>query len=180
MAKHYANQAQQTNTLTARVGKMVDNGGNAVLRMNYTIKNIEKSFDEIAGAIKTIDQIAFQRNLYALNIIDEIALQTNLLASEATVKADRVMDVSKGFALVAEEVRNLAAHSAEAAKNITAIMEESASTGVDITHEVTKVLEEVMRNFGKTTGLVAKIATTLHEQNGHVKQTDIPLSRGMT
>ena len=175
MTKQNADNAQQANTLMSEACKTTGRGSDAVARMNNAINKIEKSSDKTAKAIKVIDEIAFQRNLFALNVIDEIAFQTNLLASDAAVKAARVGDASKGFAMVAEEIRNLATHSAEAAKNTAGMMEKSAKNGVDVTAEVTKVLEEIMQSFGRTTGLVAEIAATLQEQTEDIKQTNTSL-----
>ena len=132
-------------------------------RIDNAVEKIKASFGEIDKTIQTIDQIALSRNLLALNIIDEIAFQTNLLASEVTVKAACVKQVSEGFNRVAKEVRDLATHSQQAAQNIATMMEKQGCS-VDVTEQITRVLEEIMANFGRTTGLVAKIAVTLQEQ----------------
>ena len=164
MTEQHADGAKHGCTLVCPTYEATDNGSNTVARMNSDIKEIERSSDEIAGNIKVIDKIAFQRNLLALNVIDEIAFQTNLLAADATAKATRAVEASKDLAVVAEQVRNLAARAAEAAKNSTTMMEESLKNDMDMSNEVTKVLEEIKHSFGKTTGLAADIVATLQEQ----------------
>jgi len=185
MTGQNADNARLANTLAPLVAgggetcEAANSGSENMAEMNGAINKIEESFDEMTKTIRVIDEIAFQRNLFALNVIDEIASQANLLASDAAVKAARVGEAAKAFAVVAEEVRNLAIRSAEAAKDTAAIMEESAKNGVDVTAEVTKVLEEIMQSFGKTTGLVAGIAATLQERSGDIKQTNMSLPRLM-
>jgi len=146
-------------------------------RMNRIANEMRKRTDQATTSIKMIDEIAFERNLLALNLIDEIAFQTNLLASNATTKAARAVEASRSFTTVAEEVCSLARRSAEAAENTATMMEESAKNGIDITGTVTKVLEEIMQSFGKTTGLVADIATTLQEQAKCSEQASMSLPK---
>ena len=172
-----ANASPPLATGGGNVPKVADSGSDAMAKINNAISKIEKSFNEMTKTIKVMDEIVFQRNLFVLNVMDEIAFQANLLASDAAVKAARASETSKSFAVVAEEVRNLAIHSAEGARNTADMMEESAKNGVDITGEVNKVLEEIMQNFGKTTGLVAEIAATLQEQSEDIKQVNLSLPK---
>ncbi len=165
MTKQNADNAQQANTLAADARKAADTGNESMGRMNTAIQDIQKSSDETAKIIKVIDEIAFQTNLLALN---------------AAVEAARAGEAGKSFAVVAEEVRNLAMRSAEAAKDTSGMIEESvqnANNGVEIATEVGKVLEEIVEGIGKTTDLVGEIAAASQEQSQGIDQVNTAVSQ---
>src|SRR6202007_792051 len=110
MTKKNAETAQQAASLCAEAKSSADKSNQAMGRMSSAIADIQQSASETAKIIKVIDEIAFQTNLLALN---------------AAVEAARAGEAGKGFAVVAEEVRNLAMRSSEAAKNTSAMIEES-------------------------------------------------------
>jgi len=114
MTKKNADGAQQASALSAEAKAAADKGNQAMQKMSIAINDIQKSATETAKIVKVIDEIAFQTNLLALN---------------AAVEAARAGEAGKGFAVVAEEVRNLAMRSAEAAKNTSAMIEESVNRG---------------------------------------------------
>jgi methyl-accepting chemotaxis protein len=165
MTKQNADNAQQANTLAAEAKKAANNGSEAMGRMAGAIEDIKKSSDETAKIIKVIDEIAFQTNLLALN---------------AAVEAARAGEAGKGFAVVAEEVRNLAMRSAEAAKNTSNLIEQSVNNsrnGVQICSEVQKALDEIVTSIGKTTDLVGEIAAASNEQAQGVDQINTAISQ---
>ena len=93
MTKQSAAHAKQADSMSSDAFSAAEKGGEAMKRMSEAIGKIKSSSDETAKIIKTIDEIAFQTNLLALN---------------AAVEAARAGEAGMGFAVVAEEVRNLA------------------------------------------------------------------------
>ena len=102
-----------------------------------------------------------------IGVIDEIAFQTNLLALNAGVEAARAGDAGRGFAVVATEVRALAQRSADAAKEIKALISASAQqvdAGVKLVGETGKALGRIVAQVAKLNRLVADIAASAQEQ----------------
>ncbi len=165
MTKQNADNSGEAHGLTESSRKAADRGNESMLRMIDAIGKIKQSADETAHIVKTIDEIAFQTNLLALN---------------AAVEAARAGEAGKGFAVVAEEVRNLAQRSAEAAKNTTAMIEESvknSESGVAISTEVAEVLDEIRQGSGKVNDLVAEIAAAVKEQSAGIGEVNEAVSQ---
>jgi methyl-accepting chemotaxis protein len=121
---------------------------------------IKVSSDDIAKIIKTIDEIAFQTNILALN---------------AAVEAARAGEAGMGFAVVAEEVRNLAQRSAQAAKETAAKIEGAISKsthGVQISAKVATRLHEIVAKIRQVDELVAEVATASGEQSQGIQQVN--------
>lgn len=153
-----AQNATEANTLAenARV--------NAV-KGNDQMKMMLKSMDEINDSSNSISKI--------IKVIDEIAFQTNILALNAAVEAARAGQHGKGFAVVAEEVRNLAARSANAAKETTDLIEGSIKKvegGTKIANETAVALEQIVGGIEKVSNLVGDIAVASNEQAQGVEQ----------
>ncbi|MDO8377574.1 methyl-accepting chemotaxis protein [Phenylobacterium sp.] len=115
------------------------------------------------GGIETSAQQISQ----IIGVIDEIAFQTNLLALNAGVEAARAGDAGKGFAVVASEVRALAQRSAEAAKEIKALISTSTaqvSSGVQLVGQTGEALQRIVSRVAEIDGLVTEIAASAQEQ----------------
>lgn len=102
MTRQNANNADQSNGFMKEVDGVVERARDTLVQLTGAIGDITKASEETSQIIKTIDEIAFQTNLLALN---------------AAIEAARAGEAGAGFAVVAEEVRNLAMRAAEAAKN---------------------------------------------------------------
>jgi methyl-accepting chemotaxis protein len=129
------------------------------------IRSLTESMQQISNSSKKIGEIT--------NVIDDIAFQTNLLALNAAVEAARAGEQGKGFAVVAEAVRNLAQRSAVAAKDISALIEDSTvktAVGVETANKSGQVLDEIVSSIRKVADLNSEISTASSEQANGIAQ----------
>ncbi len=147
-----AKNAQQADTLVKTSKEQVQQGNQSMQSLLGAMSEIQNSSQKISHIIKTIDEIAFQ---------------TNLLAINAAVEAARAGDAGKGFSVVAEEVRNLAANSARAAKETTEMIESSMSKveeGIQIAHQTASALESMVGSIVQVTELINEISQASNDQ----------------
>ena len=165
MTKRNSDNAEQVDVTSKKANAAAGKGREAMTRMSEAIVKIKRSSDETASIIETIDEIAFQTNLLALN---------------AAVEAARAGEAGKGFAVVAEEVRNLAQRSADAAKNTSALIEESqqnSDDGVAISTEVATILDQIADGVGEVSRLVADVTAASKEQAQGIDQINAAMAR---
>jgi methyl-accepting chemotaxis protein len=156
--KQNAEYANQANGL-AKTAK-----ANAV-QGNEQMREMLKAMHDINDSSANISKI--------IKVIDEIAFQTNILALNAAVEAARAGQHGKGFAVVAEEVRNLAARSANAAKETTDMIEGSinkAEGGTRIANETANALTKIVEEITKVASLVNDITVASNEQATGIAQ----------
>jgi methyl-accepting chemotaxis protein len=149
--------------VTAR--KEAENSGDIVRNAVTAMNQIEKSSSEIGQII---------------GVIDEIAFQTNLLALNAGVEAARAGEAGRGFAVVASEVRSLAQRSADAAKEIKALISASTSqvlSGVKLMAETGAVSEKIITKVVEIDSGVAQLASSSTEQSTGLAEVTVAITQ---
>jgi methyl-accepting chemotaxis protein len=158
--RNNADNAAQANQLATAARDQAERGGAVVSAAVAAMGEINASSKRIADIISVIDEIAFQTNLLALN---------------AAVEAARAGEQGRGFAVVASEVRNLASRSAEAAKEIKALIHDSVgkvNEGTKLVDDSGKVLGEIVSRVKKVTDVMAEIASSSREQASGIEQVN--------
>jgi methyl-accepting chemotaxis protein len=160
MLKQNSANTQQAVQLSGHAQDSADKGKQEMQKMMNSMDEIRKSSAQIAKIIKVIDDIAFQTNILALN---------------AAIEAARAGESGLGFAVVAEEVRNLAGRSAQAAKDTTAIIQsniELSGEGVLGAERVREALNEITTHVKKVRELMEEIASASYEQTEGIEQVN--------
>ena len=161
--------ASALDQITSAVNRTAEGADHARRAVGAAITEAEKSGEVVREAVKAMTGIeASSRDIsQIIGVIDEIAFQTNLLALNAGVEAARAGDAGRGFAVVAQEVRALAQRSAEAAKEIKALISASSqqvSSGVTLVSNAGRALEDISKHVKDINAVISEIAASAREQ----------------
>ena len=176
----------ETAATLAQVAATVDETAQGAMQTRAIVANAigdaEHGGDVVGAAVAAMGEIqrSAQQISQIIGVIDEIAFQTNLLALNAGVEAARAGDAGRGFAVVASEVRGLAQRSAEAAKDIKALITASTAQvgkGVEQVAETGKALDRIGSRIGEINELVAKIATSAQHQATSLKEVNVAIDQ---
>ncbi|MCL2698457.1 MAG: methyl-accepting chemotaxis protein, partial [Oscillospiraceae bacterium] len=162
--------------------EMADKAASLANSIKHKAETGSRQMDDMVSAVNEINQ-ASQSIGKVIKVIDDIAFQTNILALNAAVEAARAGQHGKGFAVVAEEVRNLAAKSAEAAKDTGGLIAnsiEKAELGASIAQDTASSLAEIVTGINESSQIVAEIASSSEEQSMAVEQINIGLNQVST
>ena len=163
--KQNADNARQANQLAASASDVAERGGSAVSEVVSTMQGISASSRKISEIVSVIDGIAFQTNILALN---------------AAVEAARAGEQGKGFAVVAGEVRSLAQRSAQAAKEIKGLIEDSVTkvgAGSQQVERAGATMQEIVASVKRVTDIMGEISAASEEQSGGIDQVNRAVSQ---
>ena len=160
-----AAEAEKARALTVESGAIMEGSVEAMNQVSSAMDEISETSRNISKVIKAIDDIAFQTNILALN---------------AAVEAARAGSAGKGFAVVADEVRNLSQKSAEAAKNTTALIENSivaVEKGGKLVGKASEDFTQVAEKSGTVNSIVDRLAKQFQQQADAANQISLGIEQ---
>ncbi|WP_213715608.1 methyl-accepting chemotaxis protein [Cedecea lapagei] len=160
-----ADNAAHANELAREASSVAVKGGEVVKQVVSTMNAIQTSSGKVVDIISVIDSIAFQTNILALN---------------AAVEAARAGEQGRGFAVVASEVRSLAQRSAQSAREIKALIENSVSNvnlGTELVNQAGSTMEELTQGVRNVTTLMAEIMSSSREQSTGIEQVNLAINQ---
>jgi aerotaxis receptor len=170
-----AEAASSLTELTASVSHCAQTaaqGGEAAGHMAQATASVNQLVDQVQGNMQQISRSSEQIG-EIIGVIDGIAFQTNILALNAAVEAARAGESGRGFAVVAAEVRRLAQRSQEAAREIKALIQDSAErvqTGADLVQRSRLSMDQLVQEVQQVTGLIGGIRLATGEQAQGIEQ----------
>jgi methyl-accepting chemotaxis protein len=168
--------------ITATVNRSAEGARQASAAASGARADAARSGEIVSDAVAAMGEIEKSSGQITsiIGVIDEIAFQTNLLALNAGVEAARAGEAGKGFAVVASEVRALAQRSAEAAKEIKALIASSTSQvarGVRLVGDTGEALSTIALKVGQIDGLISEIAESSREQATGLSEVNTAVNR---
>ncbi|EOW6756374.1 methyl-accepting chemotaxis protein [Cronobacter malonaticus] len=156
--KNNADNARHASQIAAQASQTAGRGGEAVRDVVQTMQDISASSRKIADITEVINSISFQTNILALN---------------AAVEAARAGEHGRGFAVVASEVRSLSQRSAQAAKDIAVLIDESVNrikTGSTLASRAGETMDEVVSSVTRVNDIMEEISSASQEQSRGIEQ----------
>lgn len=169
--------ASSIEELSVTVSQNADNANEVSRLASHTREQAERGGEVVVNAVQAMTEInsASKRIADITGVIDEIAFQTNLLALNAAVEAARAGEEGRGFAVVAGEVRRLAQRCADAAKEISNLIEDSVKKvegGSRLVDETGDMLHKILESVTEVSNYVTDIATSSREQSAGIENVN--------
>lgn len=167
-----AGKIQSTSQMSERCAKISHDSNDAVQLSNEKMEEMRVSMQQITQKAEEISKI--------IKTIDDIAFQTKILALNASIEAARAGSAGKGFAVVADEVGNLAKKSQEAAGSTAKLIEDTVAAvekGAGITDQTAEALHKVSDSFGQISSLVDNISRASNDQTQEVNSVTEQISQ---
>jgi len=165
MTHKNADNAKQTESLMQDANLIISQANTAMTHLTQSMKDITHASEETSKIIKTIDSISFQTNLLALN---------------AAVEAARAGEAGAGFAVVANEVKNLAMRTAEANKSTAVLIEnttQKVKDGTTLVENANSAFMQVVESSTAVKKLVGEITRASHDQAQRLEQINIAVGK---
>ncbi|KVN13681.1 MULTISPECIES: PAS domain-containing methyl-accepting chemotaxis protein [unclassified Burkholderia] len=155
-----------------RASQLAGSTSDAAEKGDAVVGRVVTTMGEISASSRKISEI--------IGVIDSIAFQTNILALNAAVEAARAGEQGRGFAVVAAEVRTLAQRSANAAKEIAALIHDSVqktAAGSALVDQAGEAMNDIRSQVARVAGLIVEISSATREQSDGIAQVNVAVTQ---